>query len=182
VSAGAGSGKTTALVELCVRLLAGEATGTPLDPGAVAAITFTEKAAEELSLRLREAVSARARAAHDRRLSSSAPPPAPAGGGREGGTADEAQAWLDRLHGLERMAVGTIHGFCGRLLREHAPEAGLDPDFAVVDEERAWGWLHAEAKGAVVAALDAGRPGARLLTADDRRVIAEWIRAGARDD
>ena len=41
VSAGAGSGKTTALVELCVRLLSGEATGTPCDPGAIVAITFT---------------------------------------------------------------------------------------------------------------------------------------------
>ena len=42
VSAGAGSGKTTALVELCVRLLSGEATGAPCDPGALAAITFPE--------------------------------------------------------------------------------------------------------------------------------------------
>jgi ATP-dependent exoDNAse (exonuclease V) beta subunit len=148
VSAGAGSGKTTALVELCVRLLSGEATGEPVDPGAVVAITFTEKAAEELVLRLREAVAARARDA------------ARAAPGSPG-----AQAWLDRLHGLERMPAGTIHAFCGRLLREHAPEAGLDPEFAVVDEERAGGWLLGAARGAVVAALDAGRAEARALTA-----------------
>ena len=126
VSAGAGSGKTTALVELCVRLLSGEATGTPLDPGAIAAITFTEKAAEELVLRLRAAVAERARRAA-----------AEAASGSRSSLGPEAQAWLDRLHGVERMAVGTIHGFCGRLLREHAPEAGLDPEFTVVDEERA---------------------------------------------
>ena len=124
VSAGAGSGKTTALVELCVRLLSGEATGTPLDPGAIAALTCTEKAAEELVQRLRAAVAER-----EREAAAAAP-----------GSA-EAQAWLDRLHGVERMAVGTIHGFCGRLLREHAPEAGLDPEFTVVDEERAAAWL-----------------------------------------
>jgi ATP-dependent helicase/nuclease subunit A len=147
VSAGAGSGKTTALVELCVRLLSGEATGEPLDPGAIVAITFTERAAEELALRLRAAVAARAREA-----------------ARSPGSA-AAQAWLDRLHGLDRMATGTIHGFCGRLLREHAPEAGLDPDFAVVDEERARAWLAEAARAAVMAALDAGRPEARTLAA-----------------
>ena len=51
VSAGAGSGKTTALVELCARLLSGEALGTPCAPAEIAAITFTEKAAEELAQR-----------------------------------------------------------------------------------------------------------------------------------
>ncbi len=148
VSAGAGSGKTTALVELCVRLLSGEATGEACDPGAIVAITFTEKAAEELVLRLREAVAARAREAV-----------------RAAPGSDASQAWLDRLHGLERMPAGTIHAFCGRLLREHAPEAGLDPEFGIVDEERSAAWLAEAARGAVVAALDAGRPAARLLTA-----------------
>jgi ATP-dependent exoDNAse (exonuclease V) beta subunit len=161
VSAGAGSGKTTALVELCVRLLSGEATGTPCDPGAVVAITFTEKAAEELVLRLRGAVAARAQAA-----ARAAPPlfgPAPAQRGEGGGAG--AQAWLERLHGLDRMAAGTIHAFCGRLLREHAPEAGLDPEFTVVDEERAGAWLAGACRAAVVAALDEGRPATRVLTA-----------------
>ena len=142
VSAGAGSGKTTALIELVTRLLSGEALGAPCAPGEIVAITFTEKAAEELTERLRAAVATRARAA--------------------AGSPD-AQAWLDRLSGLDRMAVGTIHGFCGRLLREHAPEAGLDPDFEVADEERASAWLREAARAAVVAALDAGRPAARAL-------------------
>jgi ATP-dependent helicase/nuclease subunit A len=148
VSAGAGSGKTTALVELCVRLLSGEALGEPVDPGAIAAITFTERAAEELVVRLRAAVAARAADAAR----------------REPGSA-EAQAWLERLHGLDRMAAGTIHGFCGRLLREHAPEAGLDPEFTIADEERARAWLAEASRAAVVAALDAGRPAARTLAA-----------------
>lgn len=146
LSAGAGSGKTTALVELCVRLLSGEALGTPCDPSEIAAITFTEKAAEELGERLRAAVADRTRAAR--------------------GTPD-AQAWLDRLHGLDRMVVGTIHAFAGRLLREHALEAGLDPEFAVADEETASGWLREAARAAVLGALDAGapEPGLRALAA-----------------
>ncbi|BDG01771.1 UvrD-helicase domain-containing protein [Anaeromyxobacter oryzae] len=148
VSAGAGSGKTTALVELCLRLLDGSALGTPCAPAEIVAITFTEKAAEELGERLRGAIAARARDAQAAAPGSAA-----------------AQAWLERLHALDRMAVGTIHGFCGRLLREHALEAGLDPDFEIADEERASGWLAAAAQAAVVAALDAGRPEARVLAA-----------------
>ncbi|HYG67714.1 MAG TPA: UvrD-helicase domain-containing protein [Anaeromyxobacteraceae bacterium] len=144
LSAGAGSGKTTALVELCVRLLSGEALGTPCEPAEIAAITFTEKAAEELDERLRAAVAARTRAAR--------------------GT-PEADAWLSRLHGLDRLAVGTIHAFAGRLLREHALEAGLDPEFAVADEETAGGWLRAAARSEVLAALDAGDAAARALCA-----------------
>ncbi len=144
VSAGAGSGKTTALVELCVRLLSGEATGTPLDPGQVAAITFTEKAAAELVERLRTEVGKRARRA--------------AGGA-------EAAAWTERLRGLDRMAVGTIHNFCGRLLRERALEAGLDPEFTVLDEAAAPPLLEAAARGAVVAALDATEPEVMALCA-----------------
>jgi ATP-dependent exoDNAse (exonuclease V) beta subunit len=39
---------------------------------------------------------------------------------------------------LERAWVSTVHGFCGRLLREHAVFAGIDPEFTVADEREAW--------------------------------------------
>jgi len=39
---------------------------------------------------------------------------------------------------LERAWVSTIHGFCGRLLREHAVFAGIDPEFNVADERQSW--------------------------------------------
>ncbi|MFT3916944.1 MAG: UvrD-helicase domain-containing protein [Anaeromyxobacteraceae bacterium] len=159
VSAGAGSGKTTALVELCVRLLSGEALGTPCDPGELAAITFTERAGAELVERLRAAVAARAAA---RPPESAHPERGAAAGGPE-----SRDAWHERLAGLDRMAVGTIHGFCGRLLREHAPEAGLDPDFAVLDEERTAAWIAAAARAAVMAALDRGDLEVRALAARD---------------
>jgi ATP-dependent helicase/nuclease subunit A len=35
---------------------------------------------------------------------------------------------------MERAWVSTVHGFCGRLLRENAVFAGIDPDFYVADE------------------------------------------------
>ena len=34
----------------------------------------------------------------------------------------------------EAAFVGTFHGFCARLLRAHAPAAGLDPEFTILDE------------------------------------------------
>ena len=145
VSAGAGSGKTTALVELCARLLSGEATGAPCDPGELVAITFTEKAAAELEDRLRAALAERA---------AQAPP-----------GSDEERAWRARMHAIDRMALGTIHAFAGRLLREHALEAGVDPEAAVLDEETSAAWRLQAAQQAVVAAVDAGRPEARQLAA-----------------
>jgi ATP-dependent helicase/nuclease subunit A len=145
VSAGAGSGKTTALVELCARLLSGDATGAPCDPCEIVAITFTEKAAAELEDRLRAALAERA--------------------GRATPGSEEERAWRGRVHGIDRMALGTIHAFAGRLLREHALEAGVDPEATVLDEETAAAWRLEAARQAVVAALDAGRPEARRLVA-----------------
>ncbi|HEX7624752.1 MAG TPA: UvrD-helicase domain-containing protein, partial [Anaeromyxobacteraceae bacterium] len=145
VSAGAGSGKTTCLVELCLRLLSGEATGEACDPSELVAITFTEKAAVELDERLRAAVAQRSRAA-------------PAG-------SEEARVWRMRLDGLDRMAIGTIHGFAGRLLREHALEAGLDPELEVLDEETAGAWRREAARAALVEALDGGHAAVQDLAA-----------------
>ncbi len=97
VEAGAGSGKTTCLVDRFVALVAA---GTPADR--VAAITFTEKAAGELADRVRQALE------------------------RAGD-----QASLDLL---DRAAIGTLHAFAGRILNEHAIEAGLPPRLEVLDE------------------------------------------------
>jgi ATP-dependent helicase/nuclease subunit A len=51
------------------------------------------------------------------------------------------QRLMDRFAGradlreqIERAWVSTIHGFCARLLREHAIAAGLAPDFSVLDQ------------------------------------------------
>lgn len=42
----------------------------------------------------------------------------------------------DLLWQLDRAAVGTIHGFCGQILREHALRLGIDPTFRVLDERQ----------------------------------------------
>ena len=110
VEAAAGTGKTTELVGRIVTILAdGRA-----EVGEIVAVTFTEKAAGELKLRLRERLD-RARAEQ---------------------TADpERRKRLDdALKGLEEAHVSTIHGFCADLLRERPVEAGVDPLFEVLTE------------------------------------------------
>jgi ATP-dependent helicase/nuclease subunit A len=110
VEAAAGTGKTTALVGRIVRIIAeGKA-----EVGGIVAVTFTEKAAGELKLRLRERLdTARTAAAH---------------GEIERDRLDQALTSLEEAH------VGTIHAFCADLLRERPVEAGVDPLFEVLTE------------------------------------------------
>ncbi len=107
VEASAGSGKTTLLV---ARILAWVCSGRARLPEIVA-ITFTEKAAADLRLRIREAIE-----------------------GARRGADGETRAKLDAaLAALELAPIRTIHGFCADLLRERPVEAGVDPGFAVAD-------------------------------------------------
>ena len=110
IEAAAGTGKTTALVS---RIVAVVASGrTELDK--VVAVTFTEKAAGELKLRLRAEIE---RARHE--------DPHP-----------QARVRLDRsLEKLEEARIGTIHSFCADLLRERPVEAAVDPMFEVAAED-----------------------------------------------
>jgi ATP-dependent exoDNAse (exonuclease V) beta subunit len=113
VEAAAGTGKTTELVRRIVRVIeTGRAEVTE-----IVAVTFTEKAAGELKLRLREAL--------EEARGSVAP------GSREQHRLDEA------LRRLEEAQVSTIHGFCADLLRERPVEAQVDPLFNVLTEAQA---------------------------------------------
>jgi ATP-dependent helicase/nuclease subunit A len=106
VEAGAGSGKTTQLVERMVALVREDRA----EVHEIAAVTFTRKAAGELRQRFQEALE-RARLA------------AP--------TQSAERDRLERaLQDLDRAFMGTIHAFCARLLRERPLDAGIDPAFA----------------------------------------------------
>jgi len=50
---------------------------------------------------------------------------------------------------VERAHVSTIHAFCARLLREHALEAGLDPQFVILDEPESTEALEESAREAL---------------------------------
>ncbi|HEX5615372.1 MAG TPA: UvrD-helicase domain-containing protein [Acidimicrobiia bacterium] len=112
VEAGAGSGKTTALVERVLALVCDA--GVPM--ARIAAITFTEKAATELRDRVRQALE---RVATD---------PAP---GTDPARIERAAAAIDEVDGA---AVSTLHAFAQRLLHDCPIEAGLPPHFDVHDE------------------------------------------------
>ena len=110
IEAAAGTGKTTALVSRIVAVIA--AGRTTLER--IVAVTFTEKAAGELKLRLRAEIE---------RARQSDPEPA-------------ARARLtDSLPRLEQAHIGTIHSFCADLLRERPIATGVDPMFEVAAED-----------------------------------------------
>lgn len=58
---------------------------------------------------------------------------------------------------IERAYVSTVHGFCARLLREHAITAGVDPEFSVLDENAAAA-IRAKVIEEVLDELCRGRP------------------------
>ncbi len=113
VVAGAGTGKTTALVARVVALVAKGR--TELED--LAAITFTEAAAGELRDRIRGALEAAARG-DDPLVARS----------------DEQQRCADARARIDDAALTTLHGFAQRLLARFPIEAGVPPRFEVVDE------------------------------------------------
>jgi ATP-dependent helicase/nuclease subunit A len=110
VEASAGTGKTTSLVARMINLV--KEGRCEIDK--LAAVTFTRKAAAELRSRFQLGLEKGAREAT----------------GIEHGRLDAA------VKRVERCFVGTIHSFCGRLLRERPVEAGVDPQFVELDEEK----------------------------------------------
>ena len=111
VEAAAGTGKTSELVRrMAAVLMAGR---TTLDR--MIAVTFTDAAAGELKLRLRGEIERQR---------------------QHPGCPDDAR---DRLRAalpmLEEARIGTIHSFCGDLLRQRPVEAGVDPLFEVAPND-----------------------------------------------
>ena len=114
VGAGAGSGKTYQLVQKYLYELFRLEAQRPDSPGLsveeLVAITFTEKAALEMKERIRGKL---------KELSAEYP---------EGAILDILNRRMDGAY------IGTIHGFCSRLLRENPGEAGVDPQFSIMEE------------------------------------------------
>ncbi|HEY2563895.1 MAG TPA: UvrD-helicase domain-containing protein [Acidimicrobiales bacterium] len=132
VEAGAGTGKTTALVGRVLSLVASGAVRL----SRIAAITFTEAAAAELRDRVYEALEQAA------------------AGNNEALRADGLVDWFDgeaappgerarrqarartALEEIDSAPITTLHGFAQRILTAHPFEAGLPPTFDVLDEGR----------------------------------------------
>ena len=123
VEAGAGSGKTAIMAGRIALMLA---EGIP--PRSIAAVTFTELAASELLLRVREFVAdlSAGKVAPEVRVALPGGP---------------SPAQLDNLAAastaIDEITCSTIHGFCQRLIKPYPAEADIDPGAGVIDANHA---------------------------------------------
>jgi len=124
LTAGAGTGKTTTLTARYLQMIersVADTTDAAADtelvlPDQILTTTFTERAANELEESVRTEITSR--------LSAAAP--------------DVFAAWRTVADELEHGYIHTLHGFCARLLREHALQVdGVDPGFETLDETAA---------------------------------------------
>jgi ATP-dependent helicase/nuclease subunit A len=113
VLAGAGSGKTSTLIERCLYYVLHSA--QPISVTEMLIVTFTDAAAAELRKGLRERL-------ESARLSADA---------ATGARLDREIALIESAH------ISTLHSFCLHLVRQHFHEAGLDPSLVVLREEQA---------------------------------------------
>jgi ATP-dependent helicase/nuclease subunit A len=111
VTAGPGSGKTFVLVERYLEILRTK----KVSVDNIVAITFTNRAANEMRQRVRGKIDALLRET----------------------SGSERQTWLRHKRALEGALITTIHGFCSRLLHEFPVEANIDPQFMLLDEHQA---------------------------------------------
>ncbi|MBM4264525.1 MAG: hypothetical protein FJ145_24245 [Deltaproteobacteria bacterium] len=132
VTAGAGTGKTTLLVDRLVHLLLRNP--DPVAITDIVSLTFTNKAADEMKQRLRERLQSYLAVSLDRTSTDSA----------EEKNQSAVQGLIQlyqlskeemdgRIHNalrdLDRSNIGTIHSFAATLLRLYPLEAGVDPQF-----------------------------------------------------
>jgi ATP-dependent helicase/nuclease subunit A len=130
VTAGPGAGKTTVLVERYLEILRTQ--NVSVDK--IVAITFTNRAANEMRARVRGEIDEILRAS----------------------TGDLRQRWLRHKRALESAVITTIHGFCSRLLREFPVEAELDPQFVLLEEHQAVMMLDAVVEETLTEAIQHG--------------------------
>jgi len=146
IEASAGTGKTTEIVRLVLKVLIEE---PDLSPERIALITFTEKAAAEIAVRIESALVELHEsldtdhpgwplsAPPDRKIL--AVPPEKIDAVRA--AAKKQMARLDRLRSQ------TIHSFCQSILTIHTLEAGLSPRFSVIqgfEQSRVYGEIYAQ--------------------------------------
>ncbi|MFH1213353.1 MAG: UvrD-helicase domain-containing protein, partial [Candidatus Neomarinimicrobiota bacterium] len=105
VCAAAGTGKTSVLVERYLEILLSETAGIEQ----IVAITFTEKAANEMKERLRLALAQN----------------------RPGADPQKIARFIDRLN---LAPISTVHSFCARILRDNVADLNFDPLFQICDE------------------------------------------------
>lgn len=114
VSASAGSGKTTVMIEKIVRLIL---SGVSVD--GILAVTYTKKAAAQMKEKLRGAIIKKI---------------------NERGTDKDTRTFLKaQLNGVQAADISTVHSFCAKLIRQNFFEAETTNTFAVISMKDADG-------------------------------------------
>jgi ATP-dependent helicase/nuclease subunit A len=138
VTANAGSGKTTTLVNRVARLLLEK-----VKPGEILCVTYTKAAAAEMQARLFDKLGGWAVADDDTLSRSLAELDGRNPASLSGADLSEARklfaSALDTPGGLK---IQTIHAFCEKLLRRFPIEAGVSPRFTVLENEAALALSH----------------------------------------
>jgi ATP-dependent helicase/nuclease subunit A len=151
VTANAGSGKTTTLVDRVARLLLKE-----VEPGEILCVTYTKAAAAEMQARLFEKLGVWA-VADDAalelelgKLDGSDP---------KGFTRDDLSSarrlFARALETPGGLKIQTIHAFCEKLLKRFPLEAGVSPGFRVLENEAAIALSHSARQDLARLALQA---------------------------
>lgn len=123
VEAGAGSGKTAVMAGRIAAMLA-----DGIAPKSIAAVTFTELAASELLIRVRDFVSDLVGGSIPTELRIAFPY----------GLSDAHRANLAAASAtIDEITCSTIHGFCQRLIKPYPVEADIDPGAGVMDGTQA---------------------------------------------
>jgi ATP-dependent helicase/nuclease subunit A len=130
VTAGPGAGKTFVLVERYLEILRSRKVSVEN----IVAITFTNRAANEMRQRVRDRIDGLLRTSPDQ----------------------ERQTWLRHKRTLDGAVITTIHGFCSRLLHEFPVEANIDPQFVLLDEHQSIMMLEAVVDEALADAIHSG--------------------------
>jgi ATP-dependent helicase/nuclease subunit A len=123
VEAGAGSGKTAVMAGRIALMLA-----EGIAPRTIAAVTFTELAASELLIRVRDFVGELAAGRIPAELRVALPHGLSDGHRRHLAAASVA---------IDEITCSTIHGFCQRLIKPYPVEADIDPGAVVMDRDQA---------------------------------------------
>ncbi len=111
VVAGAGTGKTSTLVERCLSCLLHEK--PPASFEEILMVSFTEAAAAEMRHRIRARLE------------------------EEVTKHPDNLRWAEQLALFDTAHIGTLHSFCLQLVRQHFYELELDPQLTVLAEEEA---------------------------------------------
>jgi ATP-dependent helicase/nuclease subunit A len=112
VVAGAGTGKTSTLVERCMNCLIEASPPASIDE--ILMVTFTDAAAAEMRQRIRSRLEEQLQKEPD------------------------SARWQEQLALFETAHLGTLHSFCLQLIRQHFYLLELDPQLSVMREEESW--------------------------------------------